>query len=98
MINIKYIRISYYDFLILCCVKPELMQDLFFIYFYFSYNSCAYPKYMAIGLNLYLRSQSIYFVGFGFSIVGGPMLGKPKYTSIYSSLPLFLTESLFCSL
>ena len=50
---------------------------------------------MAIGLNLYFSSQSICFVwAFGFPTVGGPMLGRPKYTSVSSCLNLFLIESL----
>ena len=35
---------------------------------------------------------------FVFSTVGGPMLGKPKYNSISSSLSLSLIGSLLCSL
>ena len=35
------------------------------------------PFYIAIGLNLYLDSQSICIVGFGFPTKGGPMLGSP---------------------
>ena len=33
---------------------------------------------MIIGLNLYLGSQSICIVGFGFPTMGGPMLGDPN--------------------
>ena len=35
---------------------------------------------------------------FVFPTMGGPMLGKPKYNSISSSLSLSLTRSFLCSL
>ena len=34
-------------------------------------------------LNLYLGSQSIYIVGFGFPIMGSPMLGDPGAHSCF---------------
>ena len=59
-----------------------------------------------------VRTQNIWLLGltsiwahnlfvlwaFEFSIVGGPMFDRPKYTYISLRLSLFLTESLFYSL
>ena len=45
-----------------------------------------------IGLNLYLGSQSIYIVGFGFLTMGGSMLGSPN-TLLFPQIPLFTSRS-----
>ena len=51
---------------------------------------------MAIGLNLYLDSQSICIVGFGFPIMGDPMLSNlitllfPQVFLLTESLPYYL--------
>ena len=59
-----------------------------------------------------VRAQNIWLLGltstwahnlfvlwaFGFPTVGDPLLGRPKHTSISSSLSLFLTKSLLCFL
>ena len=59
-----------------------------------------------------VRTQDIWLLGlistwahnlfvllaFGFPTEGGPMLDRPKYTTISSRLSLFLTESLICFL
>ena len=45
---------------------------------------------MAIGLNLYLSSQSICIVGFGFLTMGGPMLSN--LSTLLSSQTLLSTS------
>ena len=47
---------------------------------------------MAIGLNLYLGSQSICIVGFGFPTMGGPMLGNLS-TLMFPQTPFSLPQS-----
>ena len=42
---------------------------------------------MTIGLSLYLGSQSIYIVGFGFPTMGGSILGSPN-TLLFPQIPL----------
>ena len=49
---------------------------------------------MAIGLNLYLGSQSICFVGFWVSYCGWSCAWQPEYTPVYSDLSLYLIELL----
>ena len=49
---------------------------------------------MAIGLNLYLGSQSICFMGFWISYCGWSYAWQPEYTHVYSNPSLYLTESL----
>ena len=50
---------------------------------------------MAVGLNLYLGSQSICIVDFGFPTMGDPMLGNLSTPiSSNSSLPHRVTPSL----
>ena len=51
---------------------------------------------MAIGLNLYLGSQSICIVGFGFPTMGGPMLGNLS-TPLFPQTLLFTSQSHFLS-
>ena len=43
-----------------------------------SVNGIVHTQNMVHGLNLYLDSQSICVVGFGFPTMGGPMLGDPN--------------------
>ena len=52
---------------------------------------------MAIRLNLYLSSQSICIVGFGFPTMGGPMLGDPS-TLLFPQTLLFTSQSCYLSL
>ena len=49
---------------------------------------------MAIGLNLYLGSQSICFVGFWVSYCGWSYARLLEHTPVYSNLSLYLLESL----
>ena len=52
---------------------------------------------MAIGLNLYLDSQSICIVGFGFPTMGGPILRDPD-TLLFPQTLLFASQSRYLSL
>ena len=49
---------------------------------------------MTIGLNFYMGSQSICFVGFWVSYCGWSYARQPEYTPVYSNLSLYLTELL----
>ena len=60
------------------------MIDYYYIKCIILYIYCAYPKYMAIGLNLFLGSQSICFVGFCVSYCGW---FYARHTQIHSYLP-----------
>ena len=52
---------------------------------------------MAIGLSLYLGSQSIYIVGFGFPTMGGPILGDLSKLLFPQTL-FFTSQSHYLSL
>ena len=52
---------------------------------------------MAIGLSLYLGSQSICIVGFGFPTMGGLILGDPS-TLLFPQTLLFTSQSRYISL
>ena len=61
---------------------------------------CAYPKYMAIGFNLYLGSQSICFVGFWVSYYGWSYVQQTQiyfYFLVPFSLPNRITHLLSLS-
>ena len=50
---------------------------------------------MVLGLNLYLSSQSICVVGFGFPTMSSPLLRNPvAHPCFCKPLPSFLTKSL----
>ena len=51
---------------------------------------------MVVGLNLYLGSLSICIVGFGFPIMGGPMLGNLS-TLLFPPTLLFTSKSHYLS-
>ena len=60
------------------------------------FNGAVRTQNIAIGLNLYLSSQSICIMGFGFPTKGDPMLGSPgtllfPQTLFFSSLNHYLS-------
>ena len=63
-----------------------------------SINTVHTQNIWLLGLTSTQAHNRLVLWAFGFPSVGGPMLGKPKYTSISSRLSLFLTEPLICSL
>ena len=63
-----------------------------------SINTMHTQNIWLLGLTSTWAHNRLVLWAFGFPSVGGPMLGKPKYTSISSRLSFFLTESLLYSL
>ena len=63
-----------------------------------SINTMHTQNIWLLGLTSTWAHNRLVLWAFGFPSVRGPMLGKPKYTSISSRLSLFLTEPLICSL
>ena len=57
-------------------------------------NEIVCTQDIAIGLNLYLGSQSICIVGFGFPTKGDPYAWKPRDTPVSTNPSLYLTKSL----
>ena len=91
------------------CLRRTYITNLLDRFWSFPFNITHTHSFSSI---YYLHAQNIWLLGLtstwahnlfvlwasGFPTVGDPLLGRPKHTSISSSLSLFLTKPLLCFL